>query len=220
MISCIVPAHNEEKYICECLDSLLESASICHEMVEIIVVNNHCTDKTKEIVSKKYPQIKCLYYPVTGREFAKNFGAECATGEILCFVDADCLVSKNFFSEINEKAKNPYFIGGGMKYVKMSRMSLGILVGLVMVATSLLLNGITIGAFWVRKEIFESIDGFKTTTWDDIYFAIKLKRYAKENGRKFESLKKSYLVWSTRKADTYGDWYWIHKAKSIRDATV
>ncbi len=218
MISCIVPVHNEEKYIGATLQSLIKSKKECVEEVEIIVVNNHSEDDTRKVVAG-FNGVRCVYYPVMGRELAKNFGAECAKGEILCFIDADCLVSENFFSEISDKAKNPYFVGGGMKYVKVSRYSIGILTSLIPIAIILLFNGITVGALWVRKEVFISINGFRTTTWDDICFAIKLKQYAKENGKKFESLKKSYLIWNTRKFDKLGDFYWIFKAKQGRNAT-
>ena len=220
MISCIVPAFNEEKYISKCLDSLFKSASMCLEEVEIIVVNNHCTDRTEKIVKMNYPGVRCLYYPISGREGAKNYGAYCSQGDPICFVDADCLVSEDFFSEIGEKAVNEHFIGGGTKYVKLSRMSLGIFIGLIPVAITLLLNGITVGAFWVRREVFEAVKGFRTTTWDDINFAIKLKKFAKEHGKKFESLKKSNLVWSTRKADRFGDFYWVCRSRQIRNATA
>lgn len=219
MISVVIPAYNEEKYIGATLQSLLESMKECPEEIEIIVVNNNSTDNTCK-VALGYDGVKCFYYPILGRELAKNFGAEKAFGETLCFVDADCLVSVDFFAEISEKAQNPYFIGGGMKYVKMTRYSLGLFIGLVPIALTMFLNQITIGAFWARKDVFDAIKGFRTTTFDDIDFAIRMKKYAKKHQKKFESLKKSYLIWSTRKADIFGDWFWLYKYKKVKDASV
>lgn len=50
MISCIVPAYNEENYICRTIDSLLTSAAAPNEPIQIIVVANGSTDKTREMV--------------------------------------------------------------------------------------------------------------------------------------------------------------------------
>jgi len=49
MISVIIPAHNEEKYIGKCLDSIALAANNIDSKVEIVVVLNRCTDKTEQI---------------------------------------------------------------------------------------------------------------------------------------------------------------------------
>ncbi len=215
MISCIVPAYNEEKFIGATLQSLLGSKKECLEEVEIIVVDNHSTDGTL-MLAKSIPDVKCLYFPIIGREKAKNFGASTAKGETLVFIDADCLVTKNFFQEISEKAQEPYFVGGGVKHCRLTRYSLGIVSFMCLVAVSLVLNQITVGAFWVRKNIFNELEGFRlNNVLDDIDFAIRLKKYAKEHGRKFESLKECVLTWSTRRFDESGDWGWLRNTKSL-----
>jgi len=209
MISCIVPAFNEEKWLARTLKSLLESAKKCNEEVEIIVVDNCSMDKTSEVAGR-FP-VKTIFFPVSGRELAKNRGASVAQGDTLVFVDADLIVTDNFFSEIYEKSLNPYFVGGGMKRVKLTRWSLGIFVSMFFVAITLLLNQITVGVIWVRKSVFEAIGGFRIGKFfDDIDIAIRMKKYAKVENKKFESLKKSVLTWSTRRFDKYGNWYWFN----------
>ena len=52
-VSVIIPAHNEEKYIAKCLDSIRIAESNMDIPVEIIVSLNRCTDNTEEI-AKKY----------------------------------------------------------------------------------------------------------------------------------------------------------------------
>lgn len=47
--SIIIPAHNEENYIGGCLESIAKAAQPYKDQVEVIVVLNRCTDKTKEI---------------------------------------------------------------------------------------------------------------------------------------------------------------------------
>ena len=51
--SIIIPAHNEEKYIRKCLDSIAKASEAYKEQTEVIVVLNRCTDKTEEI-AKSY----------------------------------------------------------------------------------------------------------------------------------------------------------------------
>ena len=43
-VSVVVPAHNEEKYVKRCIDSIKESAKYFKGNVEIIIVCNRCTD--------------------------------------------------------------------------------------------------------------------------------------------------------------------------------
>jgi glycosyltransferase involved in cell wall biosynthesis len=209
MISCIVPAFNEEKWLARTLESLLESVHQCREKVEIIVVDNCSMDRTRDI-ALSYKNVQCAFYPVKGREAAKNHGAEISKGNILCFVDADLTVTEDLFQEISEKSQNHYFVGGGIKHVRLSRYSFGICASMVLVGLSFMINQVTAGAFWIRKDVFNRIGGFRNNhTLDDIDFAIRLKKYAKENGKKFESLKRTVLTWNTRRFDEQGDWYWF-----------
>jgi glycosyltransferase involved in cell wall biosynthesis len=152
--------------------------------------------------------------PCFGRVQAKNFGASQTHAKILVFVDADCQISESFFEEVIEKSKNPYFVGGGVKRVRLTRYSSGIIAGLILLGFYLLFKQITLGAFWVRREVFDSIGGFYETKWDDIDFALRLKKYAQSHHQKFESLKRSTLLWNTRKFDEYGDWHWLKGYKS------
>ena len=209
MISCIVPAHNEEEYIESTLMSFKGAEPFCPEEVEIIVVENGERDGTKEIVERY--GYKYYWTAHKSRTLAKNKGAIIAKGNILVFVDADCLVSENFFAEISEKGQNPFFIGGGVKSVRLPRLSLGIAIFLIVIACILLFYQVTVGAFWIRKEVFNLIGGFREYKLDDIDFARRLKDHAHGHGGKFESLKESTLMWSTRKFDRYGDWFWMKK---------
>lgn len=51
--SIIIPAHNEEKYIGRCLDSIVAASTPYKDQVEVIVVLNRCNDGTEEI-AKSY----------------------------------------------------------------------------------------------------------------------------------------------------------------------
>ncbi|MDA8077759.1 MAG: glycosyltransferase family A protein [Nitrospiraceae bacterium] len=86
-ISVIIPNRNGEQTIGRCLDAVFASSS---DDFEVIVVDDCSTDKSIEIISR-YP---CSLVPLdrhSGASRARNAGAARATGEILFFIDADCL---------------------------------------------------------------------------------------------------------------------------------
>ena len=99
--SIIIPCYNEEKHISACLESIF-AMDYPNDQFEVIVVDNGSTDLTREIISQ-YPVtlLRDDHKNVSG---LRNLGAAHAAGEILAFVDADCIVSMNWLM----KAQN-YF---------------------------------------------------------------------------------------------------------------
>ena len=98
MISIIIPAYNEEKYIESTLQSIAQQTFKDHET---IVVANGCTDKTIEI-AKKYP-CKIIEIGEPNVRRARNKGAEAASHKILLFIDADTRLSPNTLSTISNE---------------------------------------------------------------------------------------------------------------------
>lgn len=95
LVTVIIPAYNEEKYIQKCLDSLKNQTL---ENFEIIVVDDGSTDSTKQIASKLGVKVTSLTHGGPGR--AKNYGARIASGKILVFLDADMFVEKSYLKKI------------------------------------------------------------------------------------------------------------------------
>jgi glycosyltransferase involved in cell wall biosynthesis len=90
LISVIIPARNEEANLRTCLASLLSQTGVAFE---IIVVDDHSTDRTAEI-AKSFPAVRLLEagpLPLgwTGKNNAVITGARAARGEWLLFTDAD-----------------------------------------------------------------------------------------------------------------------------------
>lgn len=97
-ISVIVPFLNEEEYVEECVDALLEQ-DLASDRYELIFVDNHSTDASASIVSA-HKTVTLLKQP-SGNEYAcRNTAARIATGQILAFTDADCAVESNWLSSI------------------------------------------------------------------------------------------------------------------------
>lgn len=83
-ISICIIAHNEEKNIADCLDSVVKQAA------EVIVVNAGSTDRTGEILEKYYKDIKVLNYPnEINLNVNKMRAIEAATQPWIFYFDAD-----------------------------------------------------------------------------------------------------------------------------------
>lgn len=83
--SIIIPAHNTEKYLGKCLDSIIQQKFTDYEL---IVVCDACTDKTVEVArSYEKAQVYEVNYHKDG--LTRNKGLDVATGEYVLFLDSD-----------------------------------------------------------------------------------------------------------------------------------
>lgn len=96
-VSVIVPVFNGESTIGECLNSLMRM-DYPTEKREIVVVDNNSTDGTSDIV-KKYA-VKYVREARQGIPYARNRGIVFSKGDILVWVDADCLVTTKWLNEL------------------------------------------------------------------------------------------------------------------------
>ena len=105
-ISVIIPARDEEQDIATSLHSVLNQEGVD---LEVIVVNDHSTDHTGEIVddiARSDSRLKVLHDPALtqgwlGKCNAMQKGAEVATGAYLLFTDADILHAPGCFATVN-----------------------------------------------------------------------------------------------------------------------
>ncbi len=107
-VSIIVPVFKVEKYLAECLDSLVNQTL---KDIEIIVINDASPDNCLTIMQdyqNKYPQlikVENLKENV-GPGFARNHGLDVAHGEYVAFVDSDDWVDLKFCELLYKKAKD------------------------------------------------------------------------------------------------------------------
>ena len=217
--SVIIPAHNEEKYIGKCLRSIVSAAKYVRpDKVEIIVVANRCTDKTTAIA--KHYGAKVIINDDKCIAAIRNAGVKAASGEIIVTIDADSMMTKYSLRGIKEMLESGKYIGGGTN-PKFDRMSVGIAFSSMYVAVNLLPimiknGGYLSGAmFWLYKRDFDAIGGFDESlvSLEDMDFAVRLKKLGTVNGKKYGTLKGSYILTSSRKFDEFGDWYLIKNRK-------
>jgi glycosyltransferase involved in cell wall biosynthesis len=100
-ISIIIPALNEEKMIGRCLESLTE-LDFARERFEVILVDNGSRDNTLKIAESFQDRINIRILQVTGVRISalRNTGARAAQGNILAFLDADCLAPRDWLERI------------------------------------------------------------------------------------------------------------------------
>lgn len=97
LISVIVPVFNVEKYLCKCIDSILNQT---YKNLEIILIDDGSTDKSGTICdtyTKKDSRIKVIHQNNEGLSAARNAGLDIAKGDYISFIDSDDFIDPDMF---------------------------------------------------------------------------------------------------------------------------
>ena len=103
-ISAIVPVYNVEKYLKECLDSIINQTLTD---IEIICINDGSTDNSLKILNEyaeKDKRVKIFTQKNQGLSIARNNGMKYAKGEYISFIDSDDYIELNTFEKLYDKA--------------------------------------------------------------------------------------------------------------------
>lgn len=128
VLSIIIPVYNAEKYLEECLNSIL-SQNINRDY-EIICVDDGSTDSSPEIISKyadQYSCIKVVKKENGGVSSARNLGIEKAVGKWIWFIDADDYIIGdccNFLLDQAEKTETEVVVFASKKVSKYEKHKL------------------------------------------------------------------------------------------------
>lgn len=112
LVSVIVPVYNCEKYIEECLDSILNNT---YKNLEVIVVNDGSTDKSADIIKEYYnpttskfdKRVIYVWQNNRGLSAARNVGLTYAKGDWISFVDADDVLHPLFYAKMMSCLESP-----------------------------------------------------------------------------------------------------------------
>ncbi len=196
-ISVIIAARNEEATISNCLSSIA-AQNYPTELLEVIVVDDHSTDKTKEIAENILTQFKFSSKCISncekahGKKSALTEGIKNSSGDVIVITDADCTSSPTWLSSIeNEFQKSDaYMVCGPVqincgpslveRFQSLELCGLSLLSGAgINARLPLLCNGANIA--YTRKA-FDDVEGFKgidhNPSGDDVLLMFKIhKKY-------------------------------------------
>lgn len=104
-VSVIIPVYNAEKYLRQCLDSVLSQSL---KEIEIICVDDGSADKSRDIL-REYAtadeRLKIMTQENRGPGAARNSGMEAAAGRYIMFLDADDWFEPDMLSDLYETAE-------------------------------------------------------------------------------------------------------------------
>lgn len=97
-LSIIIVSYNTKKYLRDCLNSLYSNTR--GVKFEVIVVDNHSTDGSQQMLAKHFPKVKLIKSQQNlGFGRANNLGAKQAKGKYLLFLNPDTLISPDSIKE-------------------------------------------------------------------------------------------------------------------------
>lgn len=105
-ITIIVPVYNVERYLQQCIESLINQS---YENLEIILVNDGSTDASGEICDKYSSvdnRVKVIHKKNEGVSIARNTGLKEASGEYIAFVDGDDFLDKDIYFKLFQIINN------------------------------------------------------------------------------------------------------------------
>lgn len=100
LLSIVMPTYNVADWVGDTIRSILEGT---WQRFELLIVDDGSSDQTIEIAEHYQnvdSRIRVLKSPGSGGAQARNFGASCATGEFIIFVDGDDLIPRRAFEEL------------------------------------------------------------------------------------------------------------------------
>lgn len=105
MISVVVPMYKVEKYLKDCIESILNQS---YKNFELILVNDGSPDKCGEIAeeyAKNYKNIRAIHKENGGLSSARNAGIDVAIGEYIVFIDSDDSIEKDYLIKMYHTAQ-------------------------------------------------------------------------------------------------------------------
>lgn len=100
LISVIVPIYNVEKWLRDCVKSILNQT---YKNLEIILIDDGSTDRCGQICDQfleKDSRIKVFHKANGGLSDARNYGLSQASGKYICFVDSDDYIEENMIEKL------------------------------------------------------------------------------------------------------------------------
>ena len=101
-ISIIVPVYKVEKYLCQCIDSIIKQT---YSNLEILLIDDGSPDRCPKICDEygcKDERVKVIHKKNGGLASARNAGLNIATGDLISFVDSDDWIDESMYQQMLE----------------------------------------------------------------------------------------------------------------------
>ena len=208
LISIVIPAHNEEKDIQNCLRSIKNQT---YSPIEIIVADNASTDRTATLAREEGAIV--VYEAIPGVCAARQRGTEKAKGSIVVSTDADTVFPKDWIQRIVDTfANDPEIVAVGGPFLLDTRapwwgnvIFTNIVFGILRLRYKL--TGKVMNLFGsntaFRRDAFEGYDTSLNQGGDEIV----LLRQLRQKG-KIVFLFNNIVITSSRRLDK-GFWYFL-----------
>jgi cellulose synthase/poly-beta-1,6-N-acetylglucosamine synthase-like glycosyltransferase len=241
-ISIIIAARNEEENIGKLLESITEQ-SYPKNLFEIIVVDDHSTDKTASII-KSFPSVRYFHLQEWVTEnFTNSFKKKAiseaihrAKGKIIVTTDADCVVGENWLASIAQgfDTFNCQALAGPVMFFRPKSVleqfqvldfvaMQGITAAVLSSKKGAMCNGAN---FAYTREAFARVNGYEgidhLASGDDMML---MDKFAKEFPEEITYLKDRDAIVQTKAMNTFGGFLrqrirWSSKNKSLSDRKI
>lgn len=184
-LSIILPVYNSEKYLSQCIDSVISQS---FADFELIIINDGSTDSSGEICNvyaKKDNRIKVIHQNNRGVSFARKLGIEQSDSEWLGFIDSDDWIESDtlkiaYDTAIKEESDIVCF--GIQKATQTEKTSIEFFNSDIY--TNFLYYPVYMNSFCnklIKKSLFEDIDfGIGIITAEDLLVLFQLFHFAKK----------------------------------------
>lgn len=212
-LSLIIPAYNEAKLLPRLLNTISTAREAYRdgpENIDVIVADNGSTDATVQIAREWGARTVTVTMRAIGA--VRNGGAKAATGEVVCFIDADMQIHPDSFNQIAAAMDSGRYICGATG-VTLETWSLGLAVTYAVLVPVIWVLRLDTGIVFTGKEDFERVDGYPEDRLfgEDVAFLLRMRRLGRSlrPRKRLTRLRTCKAIASTRKFHEHGQWHYF-----------
>ncbi|MFX1281003.1 MAG: glycosyltransferase, partial [Promethearchaeota archaeon] len=171
-VSIVVPIKNRSELLPNLIKNLL---NIDYPEFEIIIVDDHSLDNTKELL-KVYPIKSISLHRSVGSAKARNIGIKMAKYDIIAITDSDCIVSKNWLRNLIPYLKDFDVVGGKVVFSDQAEKGLNPFNNNneIIITEHSNLNFLNTSNMILKKDTWKLSGGFLNQRIEDLEFSWRL----------------------------------------------
>jgi rSAM/selenodomain-associated transferase 2 len=190
-VSVIIPVLNERETLPRLIDSLRQCKDVLQNVISQVVVSDGGSDDGTQEWCRSQPDIILVNSP-RGKGPQLNAGASAASGSLLLFLHADCILSPGLLAAMQATMAEPRFAGGAFhtRFIERQPRSLRLVEAGINFRTSVTHTATGDQGIFVRRDVFQKIGG--TPDWP-LFEDVELVRRIKTSGS-FAVIPKPLLI--------------------------